>query len=125
MPSSRQRGRTLVVVAAAIAVAVAVVWRLGAADRTAADVTADPKLTHVDIVSVPEGAFVIRADDGGVLGRTPLTLSLPKSDIDLSVIVKADGHQDRRVAVPLFSESGRVDVTLTPIDVDAAGGRTR
>src|SRR5260221_6739291 len=125
MLSGQQHGRTLVVVAAAIAAVVAVVWRLGATDRTAGGVTADPKLTSVDIVSVPEGAFVIRADDGGVLGRTPLTLSLPQSDTALSIIVKADGHRDRRVAVPLFSESGRVDVTLTPIDADAAAGPSR
>src|SRR5260221_2826938 len=100
MLSGQHHGCTLVVVAAAIAAVVAVVWRLGATDRTAGGVTADPKLTSVDIVSVPEGAFVIRADDGGVLGRTPLTLSLPPSDTAPSIILQAEGHRDRRPAVP-------------------------
>jgi len=123
VPSIPQRpaaGRTLAVVVAASVAVVAVVLRFGTAGRTADEASAVAAFTNVDIVSVPAGAVVIRADDGGVLGRTPFVLSVAKSDAELPVIVKADGFQDRRVAVPLFSESGRVDVTLTATGADPA-----
>ena len=80
----------------------------------------EPEITNVEIFSLPEGASVVRADDGGVLGQTPMTLTMPKSDKDLLVIFKADGYQDHPVKVPLFSETGRVDVKLTAIGADAA-----
>ena len=111
---------TLAVAVAAILAVVAVVLRLGGAGRPAGEAAPAPAFTNVDIISVPAGAVVVRADDGAVLGQTPFVLSVAKSDTDLPVIVEADGYQDRRVAVPLFSESGRVDVTLTASGADAA-----
>jgi hypothetical protein len=80
----------------------------------------EPVLANIVIVANPPGSSVSSEADGGVLGHTPFTLSLPKSETDLIVIVRHDGYQDRRVSVPLFSLSGRVDVKLTPIGVDAA-----
>jgi hypothetical protein len=121
-PSGSRAGvRSYAIVVGALAVVVAVVvFVVRAGDAARGGGAPEPALSNVDIVSIPSGATVFRAPDGGVLGTTPFTLSLPKSDKDLAVIVRADGYQDRRVTVPLFSESGRVDVTLTAIGADAA-----
>ena len=118
-------GRTLAIVVVALVAVVAVALRLGSAGPAAGEASSVPALTNVDIVSVPAGAVVVRADDGGVLGQTPLVLSVARSDTALPVILKADGYEDRRVAVPLFSESGRVDVTLTALGADAASAPAR
>jgi hypothetical protein len=116
----RAGGRPILSIVVALVVVVAVVVfvvRAGSADRAGPP---SPELTTVDVVVIPVGATLVRADDGGVLGQAPLTLSLVKSDTDLPVIVKAPGYQDRLVKVPLFSETGRVDVTLIAIGADAA-----
>jgi PEGA domain len=116
------RAQSLALVAGAVVVVVAVVAILvsagGAGPRKA---PAGPELAKVDIVSVPAGATVTRAD-GGILGTTPFTLSLAKSNTELPVIVKAVGYQDRAVTVPLFADSGRIDVTLTAIGAVAPPG---
>ena len=120
-PSGHRTGaQSLALVVGAVVVVVAVVVLLVRAGDTGRGVApARPELANVDIVSVPAGATVLRAD-GGVLGMTPFTLSLAKSDAELPVIFKADGFQDRRVTVPLFSSTGRIDVSLTAIGADGA-----
>ena len=105
--------RSLALLVGALAVVVAFIALIvSAGDAGRGKVPAGPELAKVDIVSIPAGATVTRAD-GGVLGTTPFTLSLAKSNTELPVIVKAVGYQDRPVTVPLFSDSGRIDVTLT------------
>jgi hypothetical protein len=108
---------TVVGAMVAVVAVVAFVVRVGDAGRST---RTDPGITTIDIVSEPPGASVVRADDGGVLGLTPLNVSFPKSDKDLAVVVSHEGYQDHRANVPLFSASGRIDVTLTPVGVDAA-----
>jgi hypothetical protein len=115
-------GRAVGLALGAIALVVALVMlvvRAGEGGRSAAPEAPQPPMTTVMIVSEPAGATITRPD-GGVLGKSPLTLTLPKSDGDLVVIVSLDGYQSRRSSVPLFSQSGRVDVALSPNGVDAA-----
>jgi hypothetical protein len=78
-----------------------------------------PDRTALEIVSEPAGATVVRADDGGVLGVTPFDISLPKSNAEVPVFVRLKGYQERRVTLPLFSQSGRVDVGLIAIGAEA------
>lgn len=117
-PGARLRPYAIAVGALVVVIAVVTfVVRAGDARREA---PVEPEITKVEIFSLPVGAFVVRADDGGLLGQTPMTLTTAKSDKDFPVIVKADGYQDRPVKVPLFSETGRVDVRLNAIGADAA-----
>jgi hypothetical protein len=118
-PQSRAAGHPFAVAVGAIVAVAAVVVVVVRAGSTG-PAPRDPGVTNVDIVSDPVGASVIRADDGGVLGLAPLTLTLPKSETDLPVIVRHEGYQDRLVKVPLFSMSGRIDVELIKIGADAA-----
>jgi hypothetical protein len=124
MTSPTQRpagGRTFaVVVGAMIAVVAVVVLVVRAGAGRTSDEPAGPPITTIDIVSEPAGASVVRADDGGVVGVTPLTASFPKKDGELPVIVTLEGYQTRRVMVPLFSVTGRIDVMMTKVGEDAA-----
>jgi hypothetical protein len=76
-----------------------------------------PELTAIEIVSEPAGATV-SLTDGGVLGTTPLDTKLLKRDGELPVIVRLAGYQERRVTVPLYSQTGRIDVSLTAIGAE-------
>jgi hypothetical protein len=76
-----------------------------------------PEMTAIEIVTEPAGATVSFLD-GGVLGTTPLDTKLPKRDGELPVIVRLVGYQERRVTVPLYSETGRIDVSLTAIGAE-------
>ncbi len=68
----------------------------------------------VEVTSTPPGASVIRAEDGAFLGRTPFHVALAKSSKELDLVVKHEGYEDQRVAVPLL-EDGKSDVTLTAV----------
>jgi hypothetical protein len=69
-------------------------------------------------VSDPSGATVTLAD-GGVLGVTPFKVTFPKREAELPVIVSREGYQTRRLTVPLFSATGRIDVMMTAVGADA------
>jgi hypothetical protein len=99
----------MVVVAAVIAIVV----RAGDAGRAPAT-PPGPPMTNVDIVSDPVGASVFDAD-GGLIGVAPLVISAPRSEKELVIFTKYPGYQDRRSTVPLFSETGRIDVELIKI----------
>jgi hypothetical protein len=100
-----------------VVVIVAVFFLVRSAGQRGEPATDEPAFTRIMISSEPAGATVTRAD-GGVLGTTPFEVSLPKANAELPVIVTLDGYQTHRVTVPLFSESGRVDVMLTPVGVE-------
>jgi hypothetical protein len=107
-------------VAGAIVAGVALVVVAGRSRGPSTPERAEPEQTKVHIVSEPAGATVAREDDGGVLGVTPFEISLPKTTGELPVVVKLAGHQSRHTTIPLFSETGRIDVALVPVGVDAA-----
>jgi serine/threonine protein kinase len=77
-------------------------------------------VVKIDVTSTPMGASVIRAEDGAFLGRTPFHVALAKSSKELALVVKHEGYEDQRVAVPLL-EDGKSDVTLTALAKPAAG----
>ena len=116
----RAASRSYLIVASALAVVVAVIVIVGRAGPSAGPSAPEPAFAVIDIVSVPTGATVNRVDGGAVVGVTPMTVTFPRSDTDVHVVVSHPGYQDRRVTVPVFSETGRIDVTLTPNGVDAA-----
>jgi hypothetical protein len=87
------------------------------ASRPSAPEESGPEQTSVMISSEPAGATVSR-EDGGALGVTPFQVTLPKANAELPVVVTLQGYQTRHTTVPLFSESGRVDVMLTPVGVE-------
>jgi hypothetical protein len=114
-PPSSRRG---IVIAAALGLVVlaAVLFGVTRSGGDAPPPVAGPEMTNVYMTCVPNDSTVTRADDGTLLGRTPLTLTLPKSSGMLTVVVHHDGFNDRRVEVPLFSATGRIDVELTSLD---------
>jgi hypothetical protein len=113
-PSSR-RG---IVIAAALGLIVlaAVVFGVTRSSHDEPPPPAAPETTEIYMVCVPPDATVTRADDGTLLGRTPLTMHFPKGNGQVTVIVHHDGYRDRRVDIPLFSATGRIDVELTSPD---------
>jgi hypothetical protein len=100
---------------AVVGVVIGLLVRSGPVDTVAHE----PALTSILIVSNPPGSSVVWPD-GGVLGVTPFTASLPRLESEVPVIVTHEGYNDRRTTLPLFSQTGRVDVTLTAIGADAA-----
>jgi hypothetical protein len=98
-------------------VVVGVVIGLVVRSRPADTETHEPPVTSILIVSNPPGSSVLLTD-GGVLGVTPLTASLPRVEGELPVVVKHNGFNDHQMMLPLFSQTGRVDVTLTAIGAD-------
>jgi hypothetical protein len=116
--SSSRRG---IVIAAALGLIVlaAVVFGVTRGSGDAPPPPAAPDLTNVYITCVPNDSTVTRADDGTVLGRTPMTMTFPRGNGTIAVIVHHDGFNDRRVDVPLFSATGRIDVELTSPDAGA------
>jgi hypothetical protein len=118
---SEQRSSSLsyLMVAVALVVVVAVIVVVERAGSSARPNGGEPAIAAIDFVSVPSGAAVNRAD-GGSIGVTPFTATFPRGDVDQVVIVSHAGYQDRRVTVPVFSETGRIDVTLVENGVDAA-----
>jgi hypothetical protein len=102
--------------AIALVVAVAAVVGVTGSSRDAPLPPAEPEMTNVYMTCEPNDSTVTRVDDGKLLGRTPMTLTFPKGNGQVTVIVHKDGYQDRRVDVPLFSATGRIDVQLTRLD---------
>ncbi|HVZ72318.1 MAG TPA: serine/threonine-protein kinase [Polyangia bacterium] len=80
-----------------------------------------PELETVklEVTSTPSGASVVRAEDGAFLGRTPFHVSMAKSAKDASFVIRHEGYEDQRVALPLV-EDGKSDVTLTAVAKPAA-----
>ncbi len=78
----------------------------------------------IEIVSTPEGASVVRAEDNALLGRTPYQGSFPRGPKELALIVRQDGFVDQRVAVSLL-DSGKTEVRLKAEPVAAAAPAAR
>jgi hypothetical protein len=113
--AARRSSATFVVAGAVVAIIVALTRSREAGSPEAPQ----PEQTKVHIVSEPAGATVVLRD-GGVLGVTPFEVLLPKGAGELPADVKLDGYQTRHTTIPLFSETGRIDVALVPVGVDAA-----
>jgi len=119
-PPQRTASRSFALaVGAIIAVVAVVILIVRAGDAAHTDAPAGPPRTTIDIVSEPPGATMVRADDGGLIGVAPFTASLPKGEGELPVFVKLEGYQTRWLTVPLFSETGRIDVKLWRNGVDS------
>ncbi len=116
----RAASHSYLIVALALAVVVAVIVVVGRSGSSAGPAGAEPALATIDISSSPSGATVNRVDGGAIVGVTPMTVTFPRAETDLLVVVRHDGYQDHLVTIPVFSETGRVDVILTPNGVDAA-----
>jgi PEGA domain len=98
----------------AVAAVILLVVRAGGSGEVAAP-PEGPAMANIDIVSDPVGASVFLADDGGLIGTAPLTITRPQSDKELVVITRHEGYQDRRSTIPLFAANGRVDIELIRI----------
>jgi hypothetical protein len=110
----RSANRSFATVVGALVVVLVVVLLVVRGGQTPAPVPSGPAETTVMIVSDPAGATVTTTD-GGALGVTPFTLTLPKREGELPIIVRREGYQESRTTVPLFSATGRVDVMMTAI----------
>jgi serine/threonine protein kinase len=73
----------------------------------------------IEVTSTPTGASVIRVEDGAFLGRTPFHVALAKSSREVALVVRHEGFEDQRIAVPLL-EDGKSDVTLSAVAKPAA-----
>ncbi|HEX4406595.1 MAG TPA: hypothetical protein VH560_17270 [Polyangia bacterium] len=118
-PEPRAVSHSYLIVAVALAVVVAVIVVVAHSRPSAGSGSAETALATIDIGSSPSGATVNRVDGGAIVGVTPMTVTFPRSDTDLLVVVKHAGYQDHLVTIPVFSETGRVDVIMTPVGVDA------
>jgi serine/threonine-protein kinase len=78
----------------------------------------------LEITSTPAGASVVRAEDNAFLGRTPFKISLAKSPKELALVIRHEGYEDQRVAVPLL-EDGKSDVTLTALSKPPAAAEAK
>jgi hypothetical protein len=105
--------RSFVAIAGALVAVVGVLFLVVHGSRPP-EPASGPPMTTVMIVSDPAGATVTNAD-GGVLGVTPFDLTVRKSDVEMPVTVRREGYQDKHTTVPLFSQTGRVDVTMTKV----------
>jgi hypothetical protein len=105
------------VVGALVLVAAVVLLILRASRPSEAPEPSGPAMTTVMIASEPSGATVI-GPDGGVLGVTPFDLTVPKREGELPVLVRREGYQERKVTVPLYSATGRVDVMMTAVGAE-------
>ncbi|WP_158542539.1 serine/threonine protein kinase [Lujinxingia litoralis] len=54
---------------------------------------APPELITVEVASIPQGARFFQ--DGALVGITPITLELPRSEQALTFELKLDGHEER------------------------------
>lgn len=74
-----------------------------------------PSAVRINFSSDPNGATVIRADDGSELGRTPLSLEVPYSDSTVQFVLRKSGYDDKVMLIvpnlpaPIFA-------TLRPIE---------
>lgn len=116
----RATSHSYLIVAVALVIVVAVIIVVGRSGPSAGPGGAAPALATIDIGSSPSGATVNHVDGGAIVGVTPMTVTFPRSDTDVLVVVRHAGYQDHLVTVPVFSESGRLDVILTPDGVDAS-----
>jgi hypothetical protein len=112
-PSGRRSLAAVVLALAAVFGVVLLVVRAGRRAEPEAERTG-PEMTTVMISSEPAGATV-SSEDGGVLGVTPFSLTLPKRDFEMPTHVRLAGYQEKRVTVPLFSATGRVDIMMTRV----------
>ena len=69
---------------------------------------------NLTIESDPPGAEVRVAADGALLGRTPLTKSLPRANGVIEVDVHLNGYQDGRLQLNTNTD-GAIRVTLSPL----------
>lgn len=140
--TGRRSRRTLVVAAglftAAASAGVSVWLRAGQAPKRANAAVAAPApakptpplpaAVSLEIVSNPPGATVRRADDGEILGTTPLRRTLPRSGTVVPLGLSLAGYQDASLSVQLDRDV-RVDATLVaalpPHPHDAAPRKAR
>jgi hypothetical protein len=110
----RSANRSFAAVVGALVVVLVVVLLVVRGGHAPPSAPPAPAETTVEIVSDPSGATV-STEDGGVLGVTPFTLTTPKREGELPIVVRREGYQVSRLTVPLFSLTGRVDVMMTKV----------
>jgi hypothetical protein len=119
----RAASHSYLIVALALAVVVGVIVVVGRSGSSAGPGGAEPALATIEIGSSPSGATVNRVDGGAIVGVTPMTVTFPRAEADLLVVVRHAGYQDHLVTIPVFSETGRVDVIMTPNGADAGAAK--
>lgn len=69
-------------------------------DRAAAPTgTPEPQVVRVSLDSFPQGATVTRASDASVLGRTPITVTLPRATEPLALVFARAGFANETIRV--------------------------
>ena len=71
-----------------------------------------PEVTNIYITCVPNDSTVTRADDGTLLGKTPMTLTLPKSNGQLTVVARAENYTDGNAQAEAGADN--VEIKLMP-----------
>jgi serine/threonine protein kinase len=110
-PSSKPKPEPQPVVAAPAQTAAALAEARPAAAET----------VTVNITTTPAGAKLIRADTNEVLGATPYTGTLPRSDKPLSLRVEAQGHEPLLREITLARDTS-LELTLHPARIKHVGG---
>jgi serine/threonine-protein kinase len=86
-----------------------------APEAPAAPTPPKPALVEVSLDSSPQDAKVTREDSGEVVGRTPLTISLPQGRDVISYRVEKDGFSPTTYKViPDLAKAVRVELTPEP-----------
>ena len=75
-----------------------------------ADKPAAKKQVHWSLNSVPQGALVIRAADGEVLGTTPWVADRPAGDGMLDVKLRVSGYAERSIRLNLAGDESREEM---------------
>jgi hypothetical protein len=51
------------------------------------------------IASLPEGASVLRASDGALLGTTPFEIELPRRELPVTIVLRRPGFREARLVL--------------------------
>src|SRR5262249_38732390 len=75
-------------------------------------VVEQPPMVKMSIESQPSGAQVLRASDNALLGTTPFSENVVKSDEVVRYVLKLTGYVDARVELPARADASRLVALL-------------
>ncbi len=58
-----------------------------------------PAAVRINFNSDPDGATVTRSDNGNELGKTPLSLEIPYSDLSVEFVLRKPGYEDKTILI--------------------------
>jgi hypothetical protein len=82
-----------------------------------------PALVELDLRSKPQGATVVRLDNGELLGKTPLKVKVHRKPGDVAVRFTLDGYEPATASVDL-QDGGRASVSLRRVAKKKGAKRT-